>query len=178
MLLSDSEHYLPSYIPSGLVSHFLVHLKATTHAYSFLVAIPAIAQRIVDDTDLPLHSASILNPKLDKVSFSLHTSLKVPAGLQIHIDPLTLSAFRRDVTPIDPYLAVPLPPYDLKGTTEIKVTRNDTDILNQRDFVRTLSDAVYNKRFIMSAKGKTVGHLGALKAPLKLNKDLDLAGML
>ncbi|RJE20820.1 hypothetical protein PHISCL_06839 [Aspergillus sclerotialis] len=143
----------------------------------FLVAIPAIAQRIVDGTDLPLHAASLLDPKPDKVSFSLHTSLKVPAGLQIHIDPLKLSAFRRDVTPIDPYLAVPVPAYDLKGTTQIEVTRNDTNILNQQEFVQTLTDAVYNKRFIMSAKGKTLGHLGALKTPLKLNKDLDLAGL-
>ena len=31
---------------------------------SFLVAIPAIAQRIVDDTNLPIHSAEILDIQL------------------------------------------------------------------------------------------------------------------
>lgn len=57
------------------------------------------------------------------------------------------------------------------------VTKNNTDILNEDQFIKTLTQAVYNKKFKMSAKGSTVGHLGALKAPLTLDKDIELDGM-
>ncbi|KAJ5355537.1 uncharacterized protein N7496_012749 [Penicillium cataractarum] len=143
----------------------------------FLVAVPAIAQRIVDDTNLPVHSAQILDPKANQVSFTLDTSLNVPMGLRIRTDPLSLSLFNRDVQPMQPYLVVNLPSYSLKGDTNMTVTQNNTDILNEDQFIKTLTQAVYNKRFTMSAKGSTVGHLGALKAPLTLDKDIELNGI-
>ncbi|KAJ5875744.1 uncharacterized protein N7473_013091 [Penicillium subrubescens] len=143
----------------------------------FLVAVPAIAQRIVDDTNLPVYSAQILDPKTQQVSFTLDTSLNIPMGLRIRIDPLDLSLFNRDVQPMQPYLTVSLPSYSLKGNTNLTVTKNNTDILNEDQFIKTLTQAVYNKKFTMSAKGSTVGHLGALKAPLTLNKDIELDGL-
>ncbi|KAJ5086195.1 hypothetical protein N7532_010966 [Penicillium argentinense] len=143
----------------------------------FLVAIPAIAQRIVDDTDLPIYGAQILNPKPDRVSFTLHTSLDVPLGLRIRTDPFDLRLFDRNISPTDPYITVGLPTYSLKGKTDMIITRNDTRILNQGQFVETLTRAVYNEKFTLSAKGSTVGHLGALKAPLTLNKDVELNGL-
>ncbi|KAJ5403185.1 hypothetical protein N7509_003056 [Penicillium cosmopolitanum] len=143
----------------------------------FLVAVPAIAQRIVHNTNLPVYGAQILNPKPEEVSFTLQTSLKIPMGLRIHTDPLDLSLFSRDITPVEPYLTVALPAYDLKGETDMTVTKNNARILNQAQFIDTLTKAVYNKRFTLSAKGSTVGHLGALKAPLTLDKDIELDGL-
>lgn len=98
-------------------------------------------------------------------------------GLRIRTDPLNLSLFNRDVQPMQPYLSVSLPSYNLKGTTNMTVTKNDTEILNEDQFIMTLTQAVYNKKFTMSAKGSTVGHLGALKARLTLDKDIELDGM-
>lgn len=98
-------------------------------------------------------------------------------GLRIRTDPLDLSLFDRDVQPMQPYLTVSLPPYSLKGNTNMTVTKNNTDILNEDQFIKTLTQAVYNKKFTMSAKGSTVGHLGALKTPLTLDKDIELDGM-
>lgn len=57
------------------------------------------------------------------------------------------------------------------------VTKNNTDILNEDQFIKTLTQAVYNKRFTMSAKGSTIGHLGALKTTLTLDKDVELDGI-
>jgi hypothetical protein len=86
--------------------------------------------------------------------------------------------FNEDVKPFEPYLLVALPAYNLKGGTNMmSVTRHNTDILNKPQFVKTLTTAVYQKRFVMSAKGATVGHLGALKAPLTLEKNIELDGM-
>lgn len=71
---------------------------------------------------------------------------------------------------------MPIDSYDLEGTTNISVTKNDADILSESEFIKTLTDAVYQKRFTMAAKGKTTGHLGALKTPLSLDKDVELDG--
>lgn len=149
-----------------------------SHNYSssFVIIIPAIAQRIVDTTDLPIYSAQILEPTPDSVTFSLQTSLAIPAGLQVHIDALSLILFNGDVSPIQPFIKVPLSAYDLKGTTSITVTQNHTRILDERQLVTALGRAVYQERFTLSAKGSTIGRIGALKAPLKLKKDVELAG--
>lgn len=141
-----------------------------------MVAIPAIAQRIVNNTDLPVYSAQILDPKANQVLFTLDTSLNIPLGLRIRTEPLDLSFFNRDVQPMQLYLTVSLLAYSLKGDTDITVTKNNTDILNEDEFIKTLTQAVYNKRFTMSAKGLTVGYLGALKTPLTLDKDVELDG--
>ncbi|KAJ5224166.1 uncharacterized protein N7469_007669 [Penicillium citrinum] len=143
----------------------------------FLIAIPAIGQRIVDNTDLPIYGAEILDPKPNRISFTLHTSLKVPAGLRIHTDPLDLNLFNADTAPTEPYISVSLPAYNLKGKTDMTVSQNDTKILNQPEFIDTLTNAVYNDKFTLSAKGSTVGHLGNLKARLTLNKNVELQGL-
>lgn len=109
---------------------------------TFLVIILAIAQRIVDNTILPILSAGLLNPKTDSVSFTLHTSLKVPGGLRIRTNDFNFSLFNRHVKPTQPYLSVGLPSYSLKGNTDMVVTHNDTMILDQAKFVQTLSQAV------------------------------------
>ncbi|KAJ6077345.1 uncharacterized protein N7446_000281 [Penicillium canescens] len=144
---------------------------------SFLAIIPAIARRIVDNTTLHVYSAQILSPNADQFTFILHISLDVPRGLRIRTDPLNLSLFNRDVTPMEPYLTVALPGYSLRGKTELSITRNVTDILNMKQFVNTLASAVYNKSFTISAKGSTIGHLGALKTPLIVDKDIELKGL-
>lgn len=179
VLLHAGVHCLPGHLPSNLVSNVFSVLAttATTHTHSFVIIIPAVGQRIVDQTDLPVHAAEILDPTPESVTFTLHTSLAVPK-LRIHIDPLTLTLFNRDVTPMQPYLKVPLPSYNLKGTTSISVTRNDSQILDESQLVTALTRAVYQRRFVLSAKGSTMGHLGALNAHLKLDKDVELNGML
>ena len=98
-------------------------------------------------------------------------------GLRIHTDAFNLSLFNRVVSPMQPYLKVELPSYSLKGDTKMTITRNDTSILNQSQFIDTLTQAVYQKKFTMSAKGSTVGHLGALNTPLTLDKDVELDGI-
>ncbi|KAI9036444.1 DUF3712 domain-containing protein [Aspergillus affinis] len=143
----------------------------------FLVIIPAIAQRIVDDTDLPVYSAEILDPKPDRFTFSLNTALDIPSGLSVRTDPLTLRLFNRAVKPILPYLRVDLQGYNLKGHTKMHVTQHDTIVENEDEWVKALTQAVYSKRFFLSAKGSTTAHLGALKAGLTLDKDIELDGL-
>ncbi|KAF9891854.1 hypothetical protein FE257_003339 [Aspergillus nanangensis] len=143
----------------------------------FIYIIPAIAQRIVDDTDLPVYGANIVDPTPDTITFSLDTALTVPKGLKVRTDPLALHLFNRDVKPMKPYLQVNLASYTLDGHTDMHVTQADTKIEDEDEFVKTLSNAVYSRNFTMSAQGKTLAHLGALKAGLTLDKDVELAGL-
>ncbi|KAL4955776.1 hypothetical protein BDW69DRAFT_192970 [Aspergillus filifer] len=144
----------------------------------FLVAIPAIAQRMVDDTDLPVYAAHITNPKPDAVTFTLDTGLKIPLpGITVKLDAFELDLFNRESDPEITYLTVPVPDQSVKGRTNISVTSANTPVLDQDEFVKTLSMAVYSKRFTMSAIGKTTGHLGALKTPITLDKDVELDGL-
>ncbi|KAJ5278581.1 hypothetical protein N7478_003953 [Penicillium angulare] len=60
----------------------------------------------------------------------------------------------------------------------MNISQNNTSILNEADFVQTLSEAVYNEKFTLSAKGSTLGHLGALKAHINLDKNIELDAQL
>ncbi|RDW61738.1 DUF3712 domain-containing protein [Aspergillus mulundensis] len=151
--------------------------KRIANADSFLVAIPAIAQRIVEDTSLPVYGAHITNPKPDAVTFTLDTGLTIPLGLSVRLEAFELNLFNRDSDPEITYLTVPVPEYKIKGKTNITLTSDDTPVLDEDEFVRTLTKAVYSKRFTMSAIGKTTGHLGAIKAGITLDKDVELDGL-
>ena len=144
---------------------------------SFLVIIPAIAQRLVDDAAIPIKFAQVLQPTPDSITFSLSASLKVPLGLSVAIDPLDLSLFNREVKPMKPYITAPLGRIRLKGESAITVSNQTTKIQDQDEFIKFLSKAVYSKRFTLSAYGKTTAHLGKLKVPLTLDKDIELDGM-
>ncbi|KKK26950.1 hypothetical protein ARAM_004353 [Aspergillus rambellii] len=143
----------------------------------FLLVIPAIAQRVADDTNITVYSATMMNPKPDAVTLTLNTSLAIPLGLRVGIDPLNINLFNRDSNPRITYLTVPLPEYSLKGTTNLVATSNNTPVLDEDEFVRALAMAVYSKKITLSADGEPTVHLGALKAHLRLDKDVELAGL-
>ncbi|KAL4808630.1 hypothetical protein BDV18DRAFT_157574 [Aspergillus unguis] len=143
----------------------------------FLVIIPAIAQRIVEDTDLPIYAANLTNPKSDAVTFTLDTSLTIPLGISVRLKPFTLDLFNRDSDPQTTALTIPVPEETVKDTTEISLTSKDSAVLDEDEFVKTLTKALYSKRFTLSARGKTTGHLGALKAGITMDKDVELDGL-
>ncbi|QRD87036.1 hypothetical protein F9C07_2059793 [Aspergillus flavus] len=142
----------------------------------FLVIIPAIAQRLVNDASIPIHSAAIMQPTPDGLTFSLSASLSVPLGLSVRIDAFNLSLFNRGVKPMKPYVTVPLEGLRLKGKSDITITNQTTKIQDQDQFTTFLSNAVYSERFKLSAYGKATAHLGKIKVPLKLDKDIELNG--
>lgn len=117
-----------------------------------------------------------MQPTPDSLMFSLSASLNVPLGLSVQIDPLNLSLFNRDVKPRKPYVTAPLNGLRLKGKSDITITNQTTKILDEEQFTKFLSNAVYSKRFILSAYGKTTAHLGKIKVSLTLDKDIELNG--
>ncbi|KAF9889386.1 hypothetical protein FE257_007496 [Aspergillus nanangensis] len=143
----------------------------------FLVILPAIAQRLVDNAMIPIHSAEVLRPTPDSITFSLGASLTVPLGLSVSVDRFNLSLFDRSVEPRKPYITAPLGPLTLKGKSDLSITNQTTQIEDQDQFTAFLAKAVYSKKFKLSAYGKTTAHLGKLKVPLTLDKDIELDGL-
>lgn len=144
---------------------------------SFLVIVPAIMQRIVDTTDLPVHSASLLAPTANGVQFSLNVSLKVPAGITVDLKPLTLGLFNANTSSAkNPYLKLSLPETKLKGNTTISVADQEAQILDLEQFTDFIGTYVKSDEFVLSEAGETTAFLGALKAPIKLNKNIKMKG--
>jgi len=119
----------------------------------------------------------IMNPKPDSVEYSLVASLKVPGGATVDLKPTTLSLYTPEMGPKDPYIRVSLPEYHLKGTTTVSITNETAQILNLPQFIDFLGSAVSAKNFTLSAYGSTAAYLGILKAPIKLKKNVEMAGM-
>ena len=117
-----------------------------------------------------------MNPTPDSVIYSMIASLKIPAGVTVDLKPLTLNLFTNETTPSDAYIRVGLPEYHLKGNTTVTIVNQTATILNINQFEYFLSSAINSKEFTLSAAGSTVAYLGILKAPLKFNKKIQLAG--
>ncbi|KAH8699234.1 hypothetical protein BGW36DRAFT_426906 [Talaromyces proteolyticus] len=143
----------------------------------FIYAFPAIAQLMVNNADLPIYSVMIMSPRPDNVIVSLQAGLTVPAGISVNLESITLSLFNRNVTPFQPYVAVNVPGQHLKGRSHVDISNQTVTILNKSQFVAFLREVVYSKCFTLSAKGSTTAHIGALKVPLTLNKDVQLNGL-
>lgn len=144
--------------------------------HSFLYAFPAIAQLMVEKAHLDIYSAMLMNPSPDSVTVSLSAGFRIPKGFKVRLDPITLSLFNRNVTPIVPYINLALPEETFEGKATISITNQTVTLLDRGQFIDFLTVAVYGKTFKISAKGTTTAHLGALRAKLTLDKDVELHG--
>ncbi|GAM35148.1 hypothetical protein TCE0_017f03247 [Talaromyces pinophilus] len=143
----------------------------------FLYAFPAIAQLMVEKAHLNIYSAMLMNPSPDSVTVSLSAGFKIPKGFKVRLDPIALSLFNRNVTPIVPYINIALPEETFEGKANISITNQTVTLLDRGQFIDFLTVAVYEKTFKMSAKGTTTAHLGALRAKFTLDKDVELNGL-
>ncbi|KAL5348914.1 hypothetical protein ACLOAV_006339 [Pseudogymnoascus australis] len=149
-----------------------------SHYKRFLVIFPAIAQRMVNDANLPIYSASITNPTPNSVQYSLFAGLSVPKPFTVKLKPIALNLLVDQEPPNrNPYITVQLPEQNLKGNATITVTNQTTNILDQEIFGTFLHSAVYQETFVLSAYGETNSYLGKLKAHLRLDKKVELKGL-
>lgn len=132
---------------------------------------------MVDNAQLPIHSARILRPTPDSVEFTLSASLKVPRPFTVRLDPITLSLYRQETNP-NPitYMNVSLPKMSLHGNSSVRVVNQTSKILNHDQFKNFLTSAVYSDTFDMAASGSTTAHLGKLRAKLRLDKVIKMNG--
>jgi hypothetical protein len=143
---------------------------------SFLVIFPAIAQDLVNHQQLILHSAWLLHPSPDQMTFSLDSTITVPKPFTVVLDALNMSLFVRDHKPEEPYAYLQLPKNKLHGNASIKLAPQRTHLVSQDQWLAFLNESVYKEELTLAAKGTSMGHFGKLKAKLELNKDIKIKG--
>jgi hypothetical protein len=140
-----------------------------------LKIIPALAQDIVNNTNLPIYNASIKAISNDQVVVGLQTALDVPAGLTVVLDGFTMSLYNADTEGgISPYTSVNLPSEKVSGHTVIQVANQTVNVGNRTELNKWLEKTLYNKTTDISVIADTTAHLGALKAPIHLQKTVTI----
>jgi Protein of unknown function (DUF3712). len=140
--------------------------------YSFLVAIPAISQMVVNKSDLVLVNASVLNPRPDKIELTLLSALDLKIALPVRIEPITLNLFVRDTGADNAWGQANLDGKVIKGNTTLGVTKIETPLTNLTTWDEYVHNVVFEKETALSVRGVTNSYLGVLKSKVTMDKDI------
>lgn len=143
----------------------------------FLKIVPALAQLIVNRTGLPIHNASLKAVSDDQVIIGLSTSLTVPGGLTVQLDPIDLYLHNENTPEFSPYTMVPLHGQSVSGKTDITIKEQTVDVGNRTELNTWLTRMLYSKETDISVKGNTTAHLGALHFNIELDKTVTIAAL-
>ena len=143
----------------------------------FLVIIPALAQLIVNKTDLPIYHASLKAVSDNQVIIGLSTSLTVPGGLTVRLDPIDLYLYNEETPGFNPYTMVSLDGQSVRGKTDISVQEKIVNIGNRTEINVFLEKMLYSKNTDISVKANTTAHIGALNFNIKLEKTVNVAAL-
>ena len=143
----------------------------------FLEIVPALAQLIVDKTDLPISSATLKALSDDEVIIGLSTSLTVPGGLTVKLDPIDLFLHNKFTPGFVPYTMVSLDGQTVKGKTDISVENMTVGVGDRDELNKWLNLMLFEEETDISVKGNTTAHLGALNFNVKLEKTVRVAAL-
>lgn len=133
---------------------------------------------MVEKANLPIQAVRIMQPTPDSVVLSLTASLKIPKPFKVRLEPFTLVLFRPETKPnIIPYVNFDFAETWVKGNTTIEIVNQKVTIANRDEFKEFLKTAVESKTFKLAARGETTAHLGALKAKVTLDKEVEMEGL-
>ncbi|GIJ88016.1 hypothetical protein Asppvi_006932 [Aspergillus pseudoviridinutans] len=137
----------------------------------FLVILPAVSQRVVDNSDLVLVDASVMQPRPDSVILTMQSALKLPIGLPVRIDPITLDLFNRDEPGNGTWTKLYLNGTTISGNTTLGVT-NQFSPLNTDQWAKYVHSVVFEEHAPLSLKGTTMSYLGKLKSRVTMDKTI------
>ncbi|KAB8217215.1 hypothetical protein BDV33DRAFT_232948 [Aspergillus novoparasiticus] len=137
----------------------------------FTVIIPAIAQRVVDNSSLVLTETSVMQPRPDSIMLSLKTALKLPIGVPVRIEPIAISLFNRKAKGNGTWAKVYLDGATIDGNTTLGVDNQFTP-LNVEQWKEYVHSVVFEKNAPLSLNGKTTAYLGKLKNHITMDKDI------
>ncbi|KGO69854.1 Protein of unknown function DUF3712 [Penicillium italicum] len=138
----------------------------------FLVAIPAIAQLVVNKSDLRIVNAEVMHPTADTVRMTLEAKVNLKLALGVRLDPVVFYTFVRSTGHKNAYAGIEIPGQTIKGNYSLGVTDQLTPILNMTSWETFVSQAVIQKETALSLYGATTGYLGVLKNHIILDKDV------
>ena len=132
----------------------------------------------MDDTDLPIKSVTFKAVSSDLIQISLTTSLDMPKGLNVGLDPFSLYMYNPGTEGgFYPYLSLDMKALSLSGNTEISVQDQMLPVSNHTEFNSWLNRTFVDNTTEISVRGDTTAHLGALKMGIHLAKTVPLAGL-
>ncbi|KAK1148741.1 hypothetical protein N8T08_008626 [Aspergillus melleus] len=137
----------------------------------FLVIIPAIAQRVVDNSTLLLVKADVMHPRPESVQLTIESALKLPLGVPVRIDPMTLELFNRASPGNGTWGKLYLKDYVISGNTTLGVDKQFTP-LNVAEWTQYVHNVVFMKHGPLSVWGKTTAYLGQIKNHVTMDKDI------
>lgn len=129
----------------------------------------------MNNTNLPIYNATIKAISNDQVIIGLETALDVPAGLTVTLDAFDLYLYNSDTGgPFSPYTSVALTSQTVSGHTVITVTNQTVNVGNRTELNKWLAKTLYNTTTDISVRADTTAHLGAIKAPIHLEKTVTI----
>ncbi|KOS45630.1 hypothetical protein ACN38_g3480 [Penicillium nordicum] len=140
----------------------------------FLVAIPAIAQMVVNKSDLQIVNAEVMHPTADTVRMTLEAKVNLKLAMGVRLDPVVFYAFVRSAGHKNAYAGIEIPGQTIKGNYSLGVTDQLTPILNMTSWETFVTQAVSQKETALSLYGATTGYLGVLKNHIVLDKDVPI----
>ncbi|KAJ5251171.1 hypothetical protein N7489_001581 [Penicillium chrysogenum] len=138
----------------------------------FLVAIPAIAQLVVNKSDLRIVNAEVMHPTTDTVRMTLEAKVNLKLALGVRLDPVVFYTFVRSAGHENAYAGIEIPGQTIKGNYSLGVTDQLTPILNMTSWETFVGQTVFQKETALSLYGVTTGYLGVLKNHIVLDKDV------
>ncbi|KAJ6071083.1 hypothetical protein N7499_009097 [Penicillium canescens] len=138
----------------------------------FLVAIPAIAQLVVNKSNLVVVNAEVMQPTPDTVQMTLAAKVDLKIALGVRIEPVKFYTFVRKYGHENAWGAIDIPGQTIKGNYTLGVNKQHTPILNSTTWQAFVHDTVFKKETTLSLYGVTYGYLGVLKNHITMDKDV------
>ncbi|OGE49874.1 hypothetical protein PENARI_c019G06370 [Penicillium arizonense] len=138
----------------------------------FLVAIPAVAQLVVNKSNLVVVNAEVMRPTPDTVQMTLAAKVDLKIALGVRIEPVKFYTFVRKYGHENAWGAIDIPGQTIKGNYTLGVNNQHTPILNSTTWQAFVHDTVFKKETILSLYGVTYGYLGVLKNHITMDKDV------
>jgi len=148
------------------------------HIKSFLVILPALAQRIVNDTDLPIHAADLRPINATHLRAGISTSLSLPAGLNIKLDACDLWLYN-PASPSSPYARIPIPDQHLSSSSggNLAIDGIIGEVTDPAQINTWLTSALTQRNTSISVRASTTAWLGAIKLPLTIDKTVTIPAL-
>lgn len=112
-----------------------------------------------------------MQPRPDSIMLSLQSALKLPIGVPVRIEPITLELFNRRNPGNNTWAKAYLPSAIIDGNTTMGVT-NQLTPLDAKQWMDYVHSVVFEKHGPLSVRGGTNSYLGKLKSYVVMDKDI------
>lgn len=116
-----------------------------------------------------------MQPRPDSIVLTVRAALKLPIGLGVRIDPITLDLFNRDQPGNSTFAKLYINGTTIKGNTTLGVTNQFTPI-NADQWANYVNKLVFMAQAPLSVKGTTTAYLGKLHSRVTMDKTIKPTG--